>query len=93
MIVLTGMNYDEANTLYEQGKKYLKKYKGDQAATKKTTNTAMKLDAAYLAENEEVLLAVGYIRKPSIAQQPHRNRPGFSNHFSNYNFRRDKIHP
>ena len=92
MIVLTGMNYDEANTLYEQGKKYLKKYKGDQAATKKTTNTAMKLDAAYLAENEEVLLAVGYIRKPSIAQQPHRSRPGFSNHF-NYNFRRDKIHP
>ena len=93
MIVLTGMNYDEANTLYEQGKKYLKKYKGDQATTKKTTNTAMKLDAAYLAENEEVLLAVGYIRKPSIAQQPHRSRPGFSNHFSNYNFRRDKIHP
>ena len=35
MIVLTGMNYDEANTLYEQGKKCLKKYKRDQAATKK----------------------------------------------------------
>ena len=34
MIVLTGMNYDEANTLYQQGKKCLKKYKGDQAATK-----------------------------------------------------------
>ena len=93
MIVLTGMNYDEANTLYQQGKKCLKKYKGDQASTKNTTNTAMKLDAAYLAENEEVLLAAGYIRKPSIAQQPHRSRPGFSNRFNNYNFRRDKIHP
>ena len=29
------MNYDEANTFYEQAKKSLKKYKGDQAATKK----------------------------------------------------------
>ena len=35
MIVLTGMNYDEANTLYEQDKKSLKKYEGSQAATKK----------------------------------------------------------
>ena len=93
MIVLTGMNYDEANTLYEQAKKSLKKYKGDQVATKNTINTVTKLDAAYLAENEEVLLAAGYIRKPSIAQQPHCSRPGFSNRFSNYNFRRDKIHP
>ena len=53
----------------------------------------MKLDEAYLAENEEVLSAAGYIRKSSIAQQPHRNCPGFSNRFSNYKFRRDKIHP
>ena len=30
LIVLTGMNYDEANTLYEQAKEPLKKYKGDQ---------------------------------------------------------------
>ena len=60
MIVLTGMNYDEANTLYEWAKKYLKKYKGDQAATKNSTNTAIKLDAAYLAVNEEVLLAAGH---------------------------------
>ena len=52
MIVLTGMNYDEANTLYEQAKKSLKKYKGDQATTKNSTNTARKLDAPYLAENE-----------------------------------------
>ena len=50
MVVLTGMNYDEANTLYEQAKKSLKKYKGDQATTKNSTDTAMKLDAAYLAE-------------------------------------------
>ena len=93
MIALTGMNYDEANTLYEQAKKTLKKYKGDPAATKNSTNTATKSDAAYLAKNEEVLLAAGYIRKPSIRQQPHRNRPGFSNRFNNYNSRRDKIHP
>ena len=92
MIVLTGMNYDKANTLHEQAKKYLKKYKRDQAATKNSTNAAMKLDAVYLAENE-LLLAAGYIRKPSIAQQQHRNCPGFSNRFNNYNFRRDKIHP
>ena len=70
-----------------------KNINGIRPLQKNTTNTAMKLDAAYLAENEEVLLAAGYIRKPSIAQQPHRSRPGFSNRFSNYNFRRDKIHP
>ena len=33
----------------------------------------MKLDAAYLAKNEEVILGAGYIRKPFIAQQPHHN--------------------
>ena len=93
MIVLSGINYDEANTLYEQAKKSLKKYKGDQVATKNTIDTVTKLDAAYLAENEEVLLAARYIRKPSIAQQPHRSCPDFSNRFNNYNFRRDKIHP
>ena len=64
MIVLTGMNYDEPNTLYKQAKKSLKKYN----ATKNSTNTAMELDTAYLAENEEVLLAAGYICKQSIAQ-------------------------
>ena len=39
LIVLTGMNYDEANTLYEQAKEPLKKYKGDQKTqqVKKTT--------------------------------------------------------
>ena len=52
----------------------------------------MKLDAAYLAKNEEVILGAGYIRKPFIAQQPHHNRPGFSNRFNNHNFRCDKIH-
>ena len=45
MIVLTGMNYDEPNTLYKQAKKSLKKYN----ATKNSTNTAMELDSAYLA--------------------------------------------
>ena len=48
----------------------------------------MKLDAA---KNEEVILAAGYILK-FIAQQPHHNRPGFSNRFNNHNFRCDKIH-
>ena len=43
----------------------------------------MKLDAVYLAENEEVLLASGYFRKLSTAQQSHHP---FSNRFNNYNF-------
>ena len=61
LIVLTGMNYDEANTIYEQAKEPLKEYKGDQktqqiqkttkkTATKNSTNPAPKLDAPYLAE-------------------------------------------
>ena len=67
--------------------------KGVRPLQKNSTNIAMKLDAAYLAEHEDVLLAAGYICKPSIALQPHRNHSDFSDRFNNYNFQRGKIHP
>ena len=68
MLVLTGMNYAEKNTLYEQAKKSLKKFKGDQAEYKLYTGTAaMKLDATYLAANEDVLLAAGYVHQSATS--------------------------
>ena len=59
------MNYTEKTTLYEQSKKSLRKVKGDQAFQKieKNSSAAIKLDAVYQAENEEALVAAGYIRQ------------------------------
>ena len=57
MLVLTGMNFENKLTLYEEAKASLKKFQGDKMCTKE--NQAIKLEPAYLAENEEVLLAAG----------------------------------
>lgn len=63
MIVLTGMNYDEKATLYEQAKSSLKKFKGEMcdSGTSHSSGPSIKLEPAFLAENEEALLAAGYV--------------------------------
>lgn len=73
MIVLTGMNYDEKATLYEQAKSSLKKFKGEvcDSGTSHSSGPSIKLEPAFLAENEEALLAAGYVRSNA-------HRPGFS---------------
>ena len=61
LLVLTGMNYDDKETLYEEAKKSLKKFKGSDG---KTCNSGsnIKMEPAFLAANEEALLAAGYTR-------------------------------
>ena len=74
MLVLTGMNFENKLTLSEEAKASLKKFKGDKICTNE--NQAIKLEPAYLAENEEVLLAAGYVKsKPS---RRFNNRTGTS---------------
>ena len=63
LLVLTGMNYDNKSTLYDEAKVSLKKFKGDESVQK--DKSSIKLEPAYLAENEEALLAVGYVRSKS----------------------------
>ena len=54
------MNYEQKSTLYEEAKSSLKKFKGDDGGQKE--KSAIKLEQAYLAENEEALLATGYVK-------------------------------
>ena len=58
LLVLTGMNYDNKGTLYEEAKKSLKKFKGGDSISSAT----VKLEPAYFTDNEETLLAAGYVR-------------------------------
>ena len=60
LLVLTGMNYEQKSTLYEEAKSSLKKFKGDDGGQQE--KSAIKLEPAYLAENEEALLAAGYVK-------------------------------
>ena len=58
LLVLTGMNYENRKTLYDQAKKSLKKSKGDNESSSSSIN--MKLEPTFLAENEKALMADGY---------------------------------
>ena len=60
LLVLTGMNYEQNSTLYEEAKSSFKKFKGDDGGQKE--KSAIKLEPAYLAEKEEALLAAGYVK-------------------------------
>ena len=63
MLVLTGMNYSNKETLYDEAKQSLKKFKGDKAEGSANSSTSIKLEPAFLAEHEETLLAAGYIKQ------------------------------
>ena len=63
MLVLTGMNYANKETLYEEAKTSLKKFKGDFTEGKASSNLSIKLEQAFLAENAEVLSAAGYSKQ------------------------------
>ena len=52
MIVLTGMDYSKKDTSYEQAKKSLQKFDGDQVSNKSSINKSFKLDPTYLIENK-----------------------------------------
>lgn len=48
MLVLTGMDYRKRETLYEQAKTSLKKFKGEHSVT---VGSAVKLEPTFWAEN------------------------------------------
>ena len=60
MLVLTGINYANKDTLYEEAKTSLKKIKGDFTEGTASSNLSIKLEPAFLAKNEEALLVAGY---------------------------------
>lgn len=57
LLVLTGMNYEHKETLYEEAKTSLQKFKSDITEGQRGSGSVIKLEPAYLAENEEALLA------------------------------------
>ncbi|ESO88643.1 hypothetical protein LOTGIDRAFT_165427 [Lottia gigantea] len=65
LLVLTGMNYSSRETLYEQAKTSLKKFKGWEMNRSTSTKPAIKLEPAFLAEHEEALNMSGYVRRDS----------------------------
>ena len=56
------MNYEHKETLYEEVKKSLKKFKGDIKEGQRGSSSAIKLEPAYIKEKQEALLAAGYAR-------------------------------
>ena len=71
LLVLTGMNYDSKSTLYEEAKKSLKKFKGNDRNLNSNI-PRIKLESAFLTANEEALLAAGY-------SKTHGGYQGFNN--------------
>ncbi len=66
LLVLSGMDYSRRNSiiLFEQVTKSLTIFKGETSACAgmtQNTQPAVKLEPAFLAENEEALLAAGYV--------------------------------
>ena len=61
LLVLTEMNYDNKETLYEEAKKSLKKFKGSDGESC-NSGSNIKMESAFLAADEEALLAAGYTR-------------------------------
>ena len=73
MLVLTGLDYEKKDQLYEQAKRSLMKFKGEQGGgleSRGDQSMAIKLEPTFLAENEEALWSVGYVRRGG------RNRAG-----------------
>ena len=67
VLVLTGMNFDNKASLYEEAKASLKMFKGDDCRVNE--KLSIKLEPAYLAENEDVLLAAGYVKNHEFNNQ------------------------
>ena len=53
MLVLTGMNFEEQDKLYDQAKASLKKFMSE---FNSKNDTAIKFDPAFLAEHEEACM-------------------------------------
>jgi len=74
LLVLTGMNYNNKATLYEEAKSSLKKFKGDQSSHKSKTDSVIKMEPTLITQDEEALMAAGYIHKSQINSYQNRGR-------------------
>ena len=78
LLVLTGMNFSNKKTLYEEAKKSLKKFKADfaEGSSSACSGSGIKLEPSFIAENEEALLAAGYVKqyRGGKANKPGRDR-------------------
>ena len=83
MIVLTGMNYSKKDTLYEQAKKSLYKFKGDQVSSKSSIDKPFKLDPTYLIENEDILLAAQFLHQSKVNQYSFKPKFSKTQNFNN----------
>ena len=66
-LVISDINYTNKENLYEEAKRSLIKFKGSKANG--STNNKIcdiNLSASYLAENQDILLAAGYIHRSNI---------------------------
>ena len=101
LLVLTVMNFDnKAYNLYEEAKSSLKKFKGDSIHARDNENVNIKLEPAYLAENEDILLAAGYVKNNTFNDRRQRggqwgNEKGTSVSPRNFNFKKSgrKMNP
>ena len=60
MLVLTGMNFDNKDSLYEEAKRSLKKFVGDITGMSVSQESDVKFQASISEKNEDVLLTTGY---------------------------------
>ena len=67
------MNYEQKFTLIEEAKLSLQKFKGDEGVQRE--KSSIKLEPAYLAENEETLLETGYVKAKTKNNFDNRRRP------------------
>ena len=78
LLVLTGMNYTNKATLYEEAMSSLKKFKGDLTVGNASSSSGIKLEPAFLAENEEALLAAGYVKQSFGRKTGKKGKSGYS---------------
>ena len=67
LLVLTGMNYENRTSLYEEAVKSLKKFKGDTSIGSTIVRSEMKLEPTIIVANEEAMLAEGCVKAKKTA--------------------------
>ena len=67
LLVLTGMNYENRTSLYEEAVKSLKKFKGDSSIGSTIVRSEMKLEPTIIVANEEAMLAEGCVKAKKTA--------------------------
>ena len=74
------MDYSNKRTLYEEAKKSLKKFKADfaEGSSSAGSSSGIKLEPSFLAENEEALLAAGYVKQYRGGKAGKQGRGGYS---------------